>query len=299
LFATSRIKVLVIALVLIVSPVFSGCSGEPAVTPPDSMTIPPEELTVPDIAENAIYASTTIDTASFEIYTEFTVAVIGGRQPGIVTVAQDTTGYVNNVSREMEFTMNIATDIPGTDKGNTSLEMYFVDKWAYMKTDIPPLGEQWIKMELSDELWAEQSQLAQQAEFLKTAAGITLAGNDSVNGVDCYILDIIPDMEMLAHWVLSQSDPQQSGIEISEQDFAGRIKTVSQKEWVAKDSFLPMREDFDVYIELLPEDFSNPVSGLEKTTMDISTQVLYFDYGKIVPVELPPEAVDAPEVPAG
>jgi hypothetical protein len=262
------------------------------------MDKPAQELTVQDIADNTVYASTTINSASFEVYTEFTVAVVGGPHAGTVKVVQDASGYINNVSREMMFTMNIETDVPGKSSGNSSLEMYFVDKWAYMKTDIPPLGEQWAKMRLSDEQWAEQSQLAQQVEFLKTAAGITLMDSDSISGVDCYVLNLVPDMEVLAQWVLSQSDPRQSGIEISDQDFATRIKTVSLKEWVAKGSFLPAREDFKVYIELLPQDFTNPVSGLEKTTMDINTQVTYFDYGNIVPIEVPPEALDAPEVPA-
>lgn len=284
--------------VLILTLFIFGCEEGVPAEPPESITTPPEELTATDIAANTIYASSTIDTSWFEVATEFTVDIIGGEHASSVAMQQNTIGYLNNIEREMMFSMDILSEMPDSAPQDSSLKTYFVDDWAYMQMNMPVIGEQWLKMQLTEDMWNQQSHLGQQVEFLKTAAEINITGNETVGNTDCYVLEIIPDMAVLAQWIATQSNLEENGIQVAEQDFISRITSVSMEEWIAAGSFLPLREDFAIHIELLPGDFTNPVTGLEKAVLDIGTEIIYYDFGDIVPIELPPEAENAIEVPS-
>jgi hypothetical protein len=139
-------------------------------------------------------------------------------------------------------TGNVNIDIPGAGKQDISMGMYIVNGWMYMRIGLPQGGEQWMKMKLNNELWTAQNQLSQQIEFLKTAIEVTLLGSEKVDGVDCYVLQIKPNMEALTKWVLSQQQQQSGigGIDLSKLDLAKLFKTISIKEWIAKDTYPPL-----------------------------------------------------------
>jgi hypothetical protein len=61
-----------------------------------------------------------------------------------------------------------------------------------MDTGIPELPAQWTKMEMPDEYektWESQNQVDQQMELLNISA-VELLEDETVNGVDCYVLKI-------------------------------------------------------------------------------------------------------------
>ena len=170
-----------------------------------------------------------------------------------------------------------------------------------MRIGLPQGGEQWMKMKLNNELWTAQNQLSQQIEFLKTAIEVTLLGSEKVDGVDCYVLQIKPNMEALTKWVLSQQQQQSGigGIDLSKLDLAKLFKTISIKEWIAKDTYPPpVKAAMDVVLEMLPEDVGATAEDFEKMTMDMKGPVKYYDYNKPVTIELPQEALNAQEIPS-
>ena len=198
-------------------------------------------------------------------------------------------------------TGNVNIDIPGAGKQDISMGMYIVNGWMYMRIGLPQGGEQWMKMKLNNELWTAQNQLSQQIEFLKTAIEVTLLGSEKVDGVDCYVLQIKPNMEALTKWVLSQQQQQSGigGIDLSKLDLAKLFKTISIKEWIAKDTYPPpVKAAMDVVLEMLPEDVGATAEDFEKMTMDMKGPVKYYDYNKPVTIELPQEALNAQEIPS-
>jgi predicted AlkP superfamily phosphohydrolase/phosphomutase len=84
-------------------------------------------------------------------------------------------------------------------------------------------------------------------------------------------------------------------------DLSKIFKSYSVKEWISKDGYLPIKADINVSLEILPQDMGEtPESAdMDKMTINMSEQVKYYDYGKSVTIQLPPEAQNAEEMPYG
>jgi outer membrane lipoprotein-sorting protein len=224
---TKKLLVVFLALMLVMSSAFLSCA---------------KELSAQEITTNAVSACPEIDTFRMDMNITADIEVIGGNEPGRFTMLENLTGSVNLPSTEMQMTGNVNIDIPGAGKQDISMGMYIVNGWMYMRIGLPQGGEQWMKMKLNNELWTAQNQLSQQIEFLKTAIEVTLLGSEKVDSVDCYVLQIKPNMEALTKWVLSQQQQQSGigGIDLSKLDLAKLFKTISIKEWIAKDTYPPL-----------------------------------------------------------
>jgi hypothetical protein len=58
-----------------------------------------------------------------------------------------------------------------------------------------------------------------------------------------------------------------------------------------------MKVESHVAVELLPENFAATEADFEKITEDITSTVEFYDYDKPVSIEIPAEALDAPDFP--
>ena len=279
---TKKILVASLALILVL-PASFGCAMQ---------------VSAQEIADNAVMNYPKVATVKMDMNVTMTVEVIGGTEAAKITMLENATSSLNIARTEIKMTMNVSGEIPGQGKQNISTEMYLVNGWMYIKVASPSGGEQWTKMNLTEQLWAAQNQLAQQVEFLKTAIEVISLGSEKVDGIDCYVLQVKPNMEALIQWVMAQQQTQ-SGIDLSELNLAKLFKTTSIKEWIAKDSYLPVKVDMDVVLEMLPEDVGATAKDFEKITMEIKGQVKYYDYDKPVTIELPPAALNAQAMPSG
>ncbi len=279
MFITKRMLPAFLAVLLVLPLSFLGCAKEPSAE---------------EIVANAVDASAKVATVKVDMDLAMTVEVIGGNRPVKMEMQVKAGGPVDMAKREIKMSMDANADIPGLGRQDVSMEMYVVGGWMYTKVGLPGGGGQWVKMNLTEQLWAAQDHLSQQVDFLKTAIEVTLVGSEKVDGVDCYVLQVNPDMTALTKWVLSQQ--QQGGVDLSKLDLARLFKTTSIKEWVAKDSYLPVRADLDVVLEMLPGDVGATAQDFEKVTMDIAGQFRYYDYGKPVTIVLPQEALGAQEI---
>ena len=80
-------------------------------------------------------------------------------------------------------------------------------------------------------------------------------------------------------------------------DLADMIKTFNMKEWIARDTYLPVKVEMDIVFEMSEKDFDATATGNEKIVMNIKSDIKYYDYNKPVTIELPPEALTAQEMP--
>ena len=236
------------------------------------------------------------DTVKLDMDMQATMEAVGGSEAGKVTMVADGTGVMNNASKEMQMAMNMTMDIPDQAKQTMAMEYYAVGEWMYMKMSMPEMGKQWMKMKLSEEIWQQQGQIEQQIELLKTAVEVNYLGSEEVNGTACYVVKVVPSMEALGK-LLSQQASGLGGLDFSQLNLADLFKEMSVKEWIAKDSYRVMKSEVYAVLEMRPGDVGATESDFEKMTMDMKTGVRFYDYNQPVSITLPPEALNAAEMP--
>ena len=119
--------------------------------------------------------------------------------------------------------------------------------------------------------------------------------DETINGKNCYVFQVDPDMAALLQWMQSQS----SGADVLENINTDMFKTTSLKLWIDKESLLPQKENINMVIEMTPDDLG--ISGDEaddgEMSMTMSGDVVYTEYNQSMTFELPAAAQNAQEVP--
>ncbi len=276
-------RILLLSLALALSLTLIGCAGG---------GLPQEEID--RIVANAATAAAEIDTGRVDVDVSMTLEQVGGSEPGEITAVIDATGALDNVDKEMQMIMNMNVDIPDEEEQEWTMEIYGTGGWMYMKMVIPGQDEQWRKMELTEEVWQQQGLLKQEIELLTTATKVKYVGSEVVNGTDCYVLEITPSIETLSNLMAQQL--QFLDIDLSQLNLPDLLKEMSAKEWIAKDSYLPMKVEVGMVIEIRPEDIGATKDDFKKMTMDTNMGMSFYDYNQPVDIILPPEALNAEEV---
>lgn len=257
-------------------------------------TTPLVVLTAQEIATNSIVATGKMN--SLKLSMDFAMSFTMPSEGATVTmsVQQTATGSVNIPDKQMDMVMNMVMEIPNQGTQNMAAEIYLIDGWMYMKANVPGVGDQCTKMKLTDELWAMQSKFSSMTDFLKSPIGLELTGSEKINGIDCYILNIVPDVTSLTNWIENQMQPGQTGINLSGLDMSKILQNFTVKEWVAKDSFLVIKQQVGIKLDMSSL-ASGSASGADQMKIDMNATLTYYDYGKPVNIQLPPEALNAPE----
>jgi hypothetical protein len=126
---------------------------------------------------------------------------------------------------------------------------------------------------------------------------VKVIGSEKIRGVDCYVLQLTPDMEQLWQLAMQQSGATGETLpDVGEEFLQEVFKNFSIKQWVAKDTYFLTKAEIYMAMELTPEALGYPEEeGL--VTMDITMDLLAYNYNQPVSIELPPEAEEAVEVP--
>ena len=167
--------------------------------------------------------------------------------------------------------------------------------------DILGFDPMWMKSEMTDDIWDEMSQMVEVVEpyaALLEAAQVTVTGIEQVAGVDCYVLEVVPDIDQLWELAMQQAEMADTTIPVVTDDFISEIfRDFSVTLWVAKDTFFVNRVIIDMSVEMTPEDMGFPgEDGILR--MDILMYMLAHDYNQPVSITLPPGAYTAVEVEA-
>jgi len=276
-------KLLLLSLALVLSfslVAFVGCKEK----------LPQEEID--QIIAGAVAAS--YDTVSFDMDSTMTINAEGGSDPGTVNVTMSGTGAIDIIDQAMQMTMDMEMNVPGEGSQDIDAEIYILEGWMYTGVEVPGMGEQWMKMTLTEEMWQQQDQVGQYVELLSTAIEVDYKGTETVNGVECYVFEIEPDMTALAD-VLSQDTSSLGMMDLSGLNLAELYQELSVKEWLAKDSYLLQRIEIEMVMEMRPGDVGATADDFDKMTMDIEMDMRFYAYDQPFTVELPDEALAAEE----
>lgn len=274
--------ILALSLALVMSFALVGCN----------QGIPQDEID--RIIESVINAQ--VDSVRLDMDMAMTVEVVGGAEPGEMTMFGDGTGVIDMANREMRMMMNMTVDLPEMGVQTFATESYLVGDWMYVGVEISEFGKQWVKSEVMPGTWEQQSQLDQQIAFLKTAVEIDYLGIEAVDGTDCYVFEVVPSVEALGD-LLSQQASGTGGMDFSQFNLADLFQEMQVKEWIAKDSYQVLKTEVHMLMQMLPEDVGTTEADFDKMLMDINMTMRSYDYNQPVSIVLPPEAADAMEMP--
>jgi hypothetical protein len=275
-----RKRVLTLTLVLAMVLSFTACA---------------EEISEQEVIDSVVAAWGGIQTLQFDMHMTMDMAGEAKDEEFETSMVTDSSGTldVENKQMQMDMTMNMA--VPGEDEIETGMAMYLIGDMMYMMMNIPGMGPTWMKSETPG-AWEQMSLTRSQIELLKTAQ-VDVIGNEKVRGVDCYVLQLTPDMEQL--WQLAMQQAQVPGEsmmpDVSEELLKEMFRSFSVKQWVAKDTYFITKAEIDMAVELTPENMGLPGEGV--VNMDISIDLLSYNYNQPVSIILPLEAEGAIEMP--
>ena len=278
-------KILPVALVLVVVFSFAACVGEPSA----------QEIV------SGIFESLD-DITSYQFDMDMTLDMAGEAEGEAfeMNMTMGFGGALDLENRQMRADITMSMEMPGEDEMEMAMELYLLDDVGYMMMDIPETGPTWMKSEISEEDWEEMSEemkLAESQLELLELAEVKVLASETVNGIDCYVLQLTPDMGQL--WQTTMQQAQVAGEEIlpevTEEFIQEMFRSFSVKQWFAKDTYFLTKAEIDMAVELTPEAMGYPGEEGE-LTMDIAMTLLAYDYNKPVSIILPPEAEEALDV---
>jgi len=147
-------------------------------------------------------------------------------------------GIVDNTNQKMHLTMSTESEM---SQGTYSMEMerYIIDNMVYAKmvtTGMPEQYSQWTKELLTSEpeLW-EENPVSMQIG-LHEDTEMEILGSEKVNGVECWIVKLIPSLDMYSEIVGEEME------DLSPEELSERV---SIKLWFAKDTYYLMKAEME------------------------------------------------------
>ncbi len=249
-----------------------------------------------EIVSGVIESLNDIKTYQFDTDMTLDMAVQAEGEVFEVTMVMDGSGSFDVQNRQMGMDMTMSVAVLGEAEIEMGLEMYLIEDMMYMMMDVPLMGSMWTKSNVPSGYWEEMNQVEPQIELLG-AAQVEVIGSEMVGGVDCYVLQLTPDMEQLWQYVMQQAEATGEEMpEVAEGSLEEIFHSFSVKQWVAKETYLLIKAEIDMAVELTPEAMGFP--GEEGVmTMDITTGFLAYNYNQPLSIQLPAEAESAMEVP--
>lgn len=283
----------------------TGCAGTgttPQITTP-SAAATQEELNQQEL-EEILYASMTneanLDTYTFIMDMDINTDVIGEESVKMI-VSTKSNGAADLASGQMHMRMEMEMSAEGIgyEAGTQSLayDVYQITDWIYMKMEVSGMGEQWMKIRASEEMNEKLNLVDQQLEPLGSAIELKLLGYADVDGEECYVISIVPDIGKITQWL-----SEQQGAAIQDIDWADIpnlsdvFKNLEYTYYVTKNSRLPKKLVLNMQMEMTPLQLGEFNANYDKMIMNISLDMTLSDFNEPSSITLPDEAQDATEV---
>jgi hypothetical protein len=210
-------------------------------------------------------------------------------------------GAVDIENRQMGADILMWMEVPGEGDMDMGMAVYVVDGMAYTKVNF--FGEDmWMKSAVTDEIWGGMSQMVDMIEpyvGLLEAAQVSVTGIEEVGGVDCYVLEVTPDMDQLWQLAMQQVEATDTGISVPTEGLISEMfRDFSVTQWVSVETFFVHKVVIDMTLEMTPDAMGLPdEDGMLR--MDISMYMLVHDYNQPISIILPAGAASAIDADVG
>ena len=287
--ATNPGKALSLLIVLFVITVIGGCTEKPA--------------TPGWVVANALEAQA--DARTYRMDMDMRIDIKGITEG--VTIEGNMSTEANTVidlpNREVAMTWHTATEGMGEPATSTDTEMYLFEDITYLMRDVPGEEPMWMKQEIPEgaweqetieSLWQSQFTVEQQLQLLE-AADVKLLEEEKVDGVDCYRIEMTPDINQLLSILFQQ--PGMAGMPTLPFNMGELVSDVSVRQWFAKETFFLRKAEIHMVMSITPEAMGAP-EGEGGVTVEMDIDMSAYDHNEPVSIELPEEAKNATEMPS-
>ena len=292
----TKISLILMASILIMSLLLFGCSDDRSDTISASGTTKStsQVLTAREIAERLI--STYPELTSFKTSATIDISMerTGDDQAGKMALLLNMDGSINTSDKEMVMDIVTNMDINLMSIQNMMTKIYMIDGWTYYGVNIYGEDERWVKTDNSDitELFLnQQNKLTSQLDLIKYATTINLSGSEILDGIECYVLHIEPDINYLFDWMKEQTQLEFNEEEGTDNNF--ECKYLLFNIWVAKDTFRPVKQVLNANLEISDPDTVS--SNQQNITINMELVAKFSDYGVPFLVQIPYNALNAEE----
>lgn len=146
----------------------------------------------------------------------------------------------------------------------------------YTQMEVDGVSNGWTTWEAPYSEWEEQDQLALQLETLSFAE-VKHSGSETLEGTDCYVLDIVLDEDELVDFAMQQPTVADLLQGFGTEGLGTMVEEMTVKEWVAKDTNRPVKAQMT---------FSFTI---QEVTVNIDTVMRFYDYNSPLNIILPEE----------
>ena len=236
-----------------------------------------ETISAAQIKANALQSTASINSYNFVMTGEMGTT-IGGES---MTASFNANGAVDLDNQKLKMEMSSSmTGQPTT----AEMAFYIIDNILYSKTEV--MGqEQWIKTNITNlnATWNSYDQMEMQRQLLEVS-DVQKLNDEVVDGVNCYVLQIDPDIEKYFEIMMNQLESSGSG-NMSLGEISEIVQGWSIKQWVAKDTNL---------IKKIYNQMTMSYSFFEQDiNMDIEITIVFSNYNTAITIELPEDAENA------
>jgi hypothetical protein len=200
---------------------------------------------------------------------------------------------------QMNLDISMNQDVPGMEGSlEYKAEIYALKDWIYMKLDIAGMENEWVKSARSDELMKEYNLEVVEQQFapIENATQIEYIKSETIDGSDCYVLKIVPNLAAMKEWLNSQQLTSGS-FELSQiENLEDIFKKLSYNVWIAKDTKLIKKMNVQMTAVFSATQLSIEESELDQMTMDVEIKMTLTHYNDPVSITLPDEAENATEI---
>lgn len=273
-------KVLLLPLLLALITATVGCAKEAKMSE--------EELT-----EAVIAAAKDIETYRFDVDMAIEISEeLESDETETTRSSYEGTGLVDIINKKMQLEESSETELPPEGAiSRHSAEMYLIGNAMYIKETVSGMPTGWRKPGVPEgfSAWDTYDKLKQQVELLK-ASEIKRIDTGKVDGIPCYVVKLMPNLEKLWEEITHPGEENQEPLELDKV-----FKSVSVKQWFAEDSFLLIRVQMEMTIAWSSDDAPEEVIVIGEFEMICSVETVFHHYNEPVSIELPPEAESAAE----
>jgi hypothetical protein len=175
------------------------------------------------------------------------------------------------------------------DLGNESpisdmtVETYLIDNVMYTKSYTAETTTTWTKQKMTEESWETFNQMAQQMNVLQSAP-VELLGSERLDGIDCYVLKVTPDMVKMYQTMMQNLS--EAGKWVSKIfDFEEMIQNTSMTMLVAKDTFFVIKDEMKMTLVMNQESMHLPL-GNDSMEMRMDYEIVSRGYDQNEPVTI-------------
>ena len=279
---TKQLSYVVLSLVLGISSILTGCAVKDPVAQ--------------DVLTNTMAAMEKMTSYKADYDLKMDMEMSGSQEDAKMTMDASGVAVTEVKSQKTQMTMDMNMNIPGEDAQQISVEIYSVEGWQYYKIEVPGEDVQWMKKKNPNVLSSDQ--VSQLTALMKTSTESTLLEKQTINGINCYVLAIEPDMAALLQWLMSQQASElTSGMDFSKFDLSKIVKSFGVKYWIAKKNYQLIKTEADMNMFFDAETLGLSPDETGSMTMSMMMAMSFSDFNKPVNIEVPIEALNTEEVP--